>query len=70
MIEAESRSPFSPKANLYYSGDDIGHLTNALERSLDFGKFEVARTVEGRDVAKLRRWVGGLGWLEGERRSV
>ena len=67
MLESDSRSPFSPEAHLHYSEDDISHLAEAVERTLDFGKNEVARMVEGRDVAKLRRWVGGLGWLEGDR---
>ena len=61
VVEDESRSPFTPGANLDFSADELEHPAGCLERTLKYGLNEVARMVREGNVATLGRWVGEIG---------
>ena len=67
VLEDDSRSPFAPGADHNYSENDLELPAASLLRTLHYGVNEVMRMVREGNVARLGRWVGVLGQLEGKR---
>ncbi|KAL8287559.1 hypothetical protein RQP46_003417 [Phenoliferia psychrophenolica] len=68
-FEDDKHNPFAYRAKLGYGEDEIEYLTEALDRTLHFGRQDLERVRREKDVAKAVRWVKVLGALEGERRK-
>ncbi|KAK4698869.1 hypothetical protein P7C70_g7400, partial [Phenoliferia sp. Uapishka_3] len=67
VLEEYDVSPYHPEAELEYTEKELDYLTDALVRTLDFGRNEVGRMVSEGNVAKAVAWVEVLRDLEVER---